>query len=137
MNDQNRFDPNDENATAINMGGERVIIQVLRAEDFLPPPPPDSEAMTLEQFCDFLNTPPLPKPLKPVEVDTETYGYFLEVLPPVFMGRVVPMCDDTTRRVDFGFAEGMAQVMGFWQEQDAEGGYHYFCQLTKLWKRLD
>lgn len=55
-----------------------------------------------------------------LEVDAEIFDYFLGVLPPIFMGKVVD-----GKRYAFGFAEGAETVRGFWQEGD-----RYFCRDT-------
>lgn len=57
-----------------------------------------------------------------IEIDSSMYDYWLEVLPPQFMGRMIG-----GRRYDFGFAEGPEPIVGFWQE-----GERYFCQQLQL-----
>ena len=62
------------------------------------------------------------------EVDEEFYYCWLEVLPPIFMNRTVELADGTSRRVDFGAAEGDGvPVDAFWRE-----GEHCFAQRSKL-----
>jgi hypothetical protein len=58
------------------------------------------------------------------EVDEEMFYYFLEVLPPVYMGKNVEV-KGQMRRVAYGFAEGFEEVVVFWTE-----GTRYFCAKT-------
>lgn len=63
-----------------------------------------------------------------VEIDEEMYYYWLEVLPPVFMNRILPFPDPQhPMRYDFGFAEGAEKVTVFWH-----GGGRYFCRRTDI-----
>lgn len=62
---------------------------------------------------------------KRVVIDEWIYDYFLEVLPPVYMGRRVTTVDGTVVRAYFGFAEGAEPVTAFWRE-----GGRYYCQRT-------
>lgn len=55
---------------------------------------------------------------EPFECDDEMYYYWLEVLPPVYMGRTVKLANGETRRVHFGFAEGADVITAFWQQGD-------------------
>ena len=49
-----------------------------------------------------------------VTVDDGLADYFLDVLPPVYMGRVVTLADGTQVRAAFGFAEGQERITAFW-----------------------
>ena len=52
-----------------------------------------------------------------LRIDEEMYYYWLEVLPPVYMGEVVPVVIDGVtynRRCTFGFAEGREPITDFW-----------------------
>lgn len=60
-----------------------------------------------------------------VEVDEGLFDYYLDVLPPRFMGRTVTLADGSTRHVLFGFGEGGDPTIAFWKE----GGRH-FAQRT-------
>lgn len=60
-----------------------------------------------------------------VEIDQGIFNYFLDVLPPVYMGRIVEV-GGVMRRVSFGFAEGAETITAFWKE-----GGRFFCQRTK------
>jgi uncharacterized protein YlaI len=71
-----------------------------------------------------------------VEIDEEMFYYWLEVLPPIFMGRKLkytPANSDTEieRVCSFGFAEGAEPITVFWSTGEVESGYRYFCQRTK------
>ena len=59
-----------------------------------------------------------------VKIDEGVFDYFLEVLPPIYMGQQV-MIDEVMIYVDFGFAEGAEEVVAFWQE-----GGDFYCQNT-------
>ena len=61
---------------------------------------------------------------EPIEVDEEIFDYFLEVLPPVYMGRNMEI-GGKRRRVAYGFAEGYEPVTAFWSE-----GERFYCQRT-------
>lgn len=52
------------------------------------------------------------------ETDGASFDYFLEVLPPAWMGRRVSLPDGRTVRASFGFAEGWECVTAFWCEGD-------------------
>ena len=66
-----------------------------------------------------------------VEVDEEMYDYWLGVLPPVFMGLVLPFPDPKRpRRYDFGFAEGVELVTVFWRV-----AARFFCRRTNIMNR--
>jgi hypothetical protein len=53
---------------------------------------------------------------KAVEVTPEVWDYFLEVLPPVFMGKKIKLEDGTEVAASFGFAEGAEKIKAFWQK---------------------
>ena len=59
------------------------------------------------------------------EIDEEMYLYWLEVLPPIYMGRVVRI-KGISRRVNFGFAEGYDNITAFWRD-----GGRFFCARTE------
>ena len=59
-----------------------------------------------------------------IEVEAETYNYFLEVLPPVYIGRKIKL-PSGERVVDFGFAEGCEPITAFWST-----GGRFYCQRT-------
>lgn len=61
------------------------------------------------------------------EVDEEVFEYFLEVLPPQFMSKTVPLVDGSSVGATFGFAEGSDTITAFWRE-----GGRYFAQHTTL-----
>ena len=78
---------------------------------------------------------------KVIQVNEEVFYYFLEVLPPVYMGvrRIVgDGTDRRERRVSFGFAEGAEPITAFWSEATAcdsneprsDTGRTYYCQRT-------
>lgn len=52
---------------------------------------------------------------QPFEMDEESWYYWLEVLPPVYMGRTVKLANGETVRASFGFAEGEEQITAFWK----------------------
>lgn len=60
-----------------------------------------------------------------IEIDEGVFDYFLEVLPPVYMGRTVALPCGETRCVSFGFAEGYEPVTAFWSTKG-----RYYCQRT-------
>ena len=64
------------------------------------------------------------------EVDEEMFNYWLGVLPPVFMGRMItwlPCHEGHQMYVDFGFAEGFEPITVFWRSLD---GKRFFGQRT-------
>lgn len=67
-----------------------------------------------------------------VEIDAAMYDYCLEVLPPIFMNRLVPFPDPKTpMRYDFGFAEGAEPVTVFWRAGHGTETRHY-CRQTAI-----
>jgi hypothetical protein len=48
------------------------------------------------------------------ECDEEMYYYWLEVLPPAYMGKNVVLPDGQKVRAHFGFAEGADYITAFW-----------------------
>ena len=64
----------------------------------------------------------------PIEVTEEIFDYFLEVLPPVFMGRIVTLPNGTRQYASFGFAEGAENIRAFW----SKGGRFFCCQLETM-----
>lgn len=61
------------------------------------------------------------------EMDEDTWFYWLEVLPPVYMNRD-QIVKGKKRRCEFGFAEGVEQITDFWRD----GGKFYGCR-SKRW----
>lgn len=53
-----------------------------------------------------------------LEVDSDIFYYFLGVLPPIFMRKVID-----GQRYSFGFAEGAESIVGFWEEKG-----RFFCR---------
>ena len=70
-----------------------------------------------------------------VEISEAVYNYFLEVLPPVYMGRRITLPGGDTRRVAFGFAEGAEPITAFWREGSQDAGWSFYCQRTKEMNR--
>ena len=66
---------------------------------------------------------------KRVQTDEAMQDYYLDELPPQFMGRVVELVDGTKVYARFGFAEGEEPIVAFWT--DSTTGRH-FAQRTKL-----
>jgi hypothetical protein len=64
---------------------------------------------------------------QPAEIDQELFDYFLDVLPPVYMGRTVKLATGETVRASFGFAEGAEIITAFYRL----GGRLYCCQTTE------
>ncbi len=52
-----------------------------------------------------------------VEVDEGLFDYYLDVLPPRFMGRTVTLVDGSRRYATFGFAEGEDKPIAFWKSE--------------------
>lgn len=63
-----------------------------------------------------------------IEITRDTFDYFLEVLPPVYMRRTM-ILDGQSRDVAFGFAEGYELITAFWIEK-LDDRIHYFCKRT-------
>ena len=68
-----------------------------------------------------------------IEITEGTFDYYLEVLPPAYMGRTISI-DGKSRKVTFGFAEGYEPITAFWTESRA-GSVHYFCKRTNEMNR--
>lgn len=49
------------------------------------------------------------------ECDEDMYFYWLEVLPPAFMGKRIAFPDGQTVLASFGFAEGAEPITAFWK----------------------
>jgi hypothetical protein len=60
-----------------------------------------------------------------IEIDEAMFDYWLEVLPPIYMGRAVTVAGQT-RRLSFGFAEGYDYITAFWRD-----GGRFFCARTE------
>lgn len=60
---------------------------------------------------------------KPFECDEEMYYYWLECLPPVWMGKVIKLRNGDTVKANFCFAEGAETVTAFWERD----GRYYGC----------
>jgi len=68
---------------------------------------------------------------KRVEISRKVYWYFLEVLPPVCMGRRLTVKSGDVVRADFGFAEGEELVTAFWTHGD-----RFFLEQTNQINRV-
>ena len=66
------------------------------------------------------------------QIDEYLYRYFLDVLPPRFMRRMVKLVSGREVYADFGFAEGADRITAFWSFAGA-----YFAQHTTLFSRGD
>lgn len=64
----------------------------------------------------------------PVRIDEEVYWYWLEALPPIYMGREATLPDGRKVRAAFGFAEGREHVVAFWKE----GGGYWCCRTDEM-----
>ena len=62
------------------------------------------------------------------ECDEEMFYYWLEVLPPVHMGRNVVLPNGDEVRASFGFAEGAEQITVFWQFGDK----YFGCRTNRF-----
>lgn len=62
------------------------------------------------------------------ETDVEGFDYFLEVLPPVYMGKVVTLPNGEKVKAAFGFAEGAEEIVAFWKK----GGRYFGCRTTQI-----
>jgi len=66
-------------------------------------------------------------------IDEEMWYYFLEVLPPIYMGeRQDVVIDGVTfsRYCSFGFAEGYEEITDFWKD-----GACYYCKKSNRMNR--
>jgi hypothetical protein len=63
-----------------------------------------------------------------IEITQDTFDYFLNVLPPVYMRRTLVFGSEI-RNAWFGFAEGCEQITAFWIEK-CGSRTRYFCQRT-------
>ena len=82
----------------------RSTLAALRTSPVLPRPPDESWAGMIERIS---------TPGHAAEIDEETYDYFLDVLPPRWMGE------------GFMFAEGAEALRYFWR-----AGGTFFCRQT-------
>ena len=73
-------------------------------------------------------------PNTPTEVSRETFYYYLEVLPPVYMGKEV-LLGSKRRRVSYGFAEGEEIITAFWVEGSG-AEEKFYAQQTREVNRL-
>ena len=64
---------------------------------------------------------------KPFEMDEESWYYWLEVLPPVYMGRTVLLANGETVKAHFGFAEGAEIITAFWKSD----GRYFGCRTNE------
>lgn len=64
-----------------------------------------------------------------LEVDAAMFDYFLNVLPPVFMGRSLEY-QGVVRPYVFGSAEGCDFIAVWWVERDRDGNKRYYAQRT-------
>lgn len=62
------------------------------------------------------------------ECDEEMFDYWLEVLPPVYMSKVVALPNGQTVKAAFGFAEGAEEVVAFWRS----GGRYFGCRTNTI-----
>lgn len=69
---------------------------------------------------------------KPFEIDEETFDYFLEVLPPVYMNKNVKLPDGTSVVADFGFAEGSEEVTAFYSVVSVENTLFFACKTHQM-----
>lgn len=53
---------------------------------------------------------------QPFECDEDMFYYWLEVLPPVYMGKRILCADGVERLYHFAFAEGAEPLTVFWRE---------------------
>ncbi len=65
-----------------------------------------------------------------VEIDEEMFGYWLGVLPPVYMTRTVTWPDGLRVRSTFSFAEGAERITAFWTTHRPGEPIRYFARLT-------
>jgi hypothetical protein len=64
-----------------------------------------------------------------LRIDEEMFYYWLEVLPPVYMGRE-QIVDGLKIHCSFGFAEGREPVVDFWSEKSASGEKVFYCKRS-------
>lgn len=72
-----------------------------------------------------------------VQIDEEMYFYWLEVLPPAYMGRVrkIDVLDNGIFELvpcAFGFAEGIDYITDFWKKDGK-----FYCKLSDVLKTWD
>jgi hypothetical protein len=65
-----------------------------------------------------------------VQVDQQIFDWFLDILPPVFMGRVVDLIDGSSQYALYGFAEGAAIITAFWSSKQ-----RFYAQYTNRMSR--
>ena len=68
-------------------------------------------------------------------IDESMFYYWLEILPPVYMGeKQIINIDGVTypKQCSFGFAEGREHIVDFWGEgnKDEQGNKVYFCKRS-------
>ncbi len=63
-------------------------------------------------------------------IDEEMSDYFLEVLPPVSMGRKVTLVNGREQYSLFEFAEGAEITRAFWRERKDDGTVQHYAQNT-------
>ena len=68
-----------------------------------------------------------------IEVDEEVFNYFLEVLPPVFMGKRFKFSDGQEVVACFGFAEGAEPITIFWTDPETKRNYCRRSSLINSW----
>lgn len=83
-----------------------AFIQELRGGDIVPLPANEAWHDMIQRVC---------VPARVAEIDEETYDWFLECLPPKYMG------------TGFAFAEGAEPLKYFWRH----AGRYYVRQLTE------
>lgn len=64
----------------------------------------------------------------PFETDEETFFYFLEVLPPIYMARPIVLPNGEKIVTDFGFAEGHEKITAFWKR----GTQYFACRTNEI-----
>lgn len=63
-----------------------------------------------------------------IEIDEAMFQYWLDLLPPVFMNRMLPYPDPQhPMRYDFGFAEGREPITLFYSNPDKT---RFFCRRS-------
>ncbi len=65
---------------------------------------------------------------KRVQMDERMQDYYLDELPPQFMGRVVELVDGTKVFALFGSGENADPIVAFWTDREGR----HFAQRTKL-----